>query len=147
MPVPTMMDFEAACARISQLEDMMTTLQKLVTYQGQQTQQLQQHVQAQQHNRIGGGLVASGEPTSPRLAIGYKTGHQSGALALENSRTASPAGFDDRKNPPPPSRNYEEVVRQAKSGERDHEDMAMMLEVSSDDLLICHGRLEKEVTC
>lgn len=123
MPVPTMMDFEAACARISQLEDMMTTMQKLVTLQGQTTQQLQLAYQSQQQGRIAGG--GNGEPSSPRNLLGFKP-LPAITTTTNSSRNGSPALFDDRKFPAPPSRNFEDVT---KSGERDHEDMAMMLEV------------------
>lgn len=133
MPVPTMMDFEAACHRITQLEDMMSTLQKLVTLQGQQTHQLQQAQQLLQSRGVAGllgpgGSSSNNEPTSPRNSLGFKLGIT--GPSADSTRNPSPAGFDDRKAiPPPPSRNFEEVVRQAKLGERDHEDMAMMLEV------------------
>lgn len=113
MPVPTMMDFDAACARISQLEEMMQSLQKFVALQGNRTSA--SHLDA----------------PSPRNSLGFRLGQSitGGSSSKDGiSRIGSPASYEDRKVAPP-LRNFEEAGGPSKSGERDHEDMAMMLEV------------------
>lgn len=107
MPVPTMTDFEAACSRIQTLEEQMMLLQTYLVNSGPR-------------------LPSASNANSPRVtaidsphlkALTSANGH----FPLSRLAVSAVRNNDE-------SRDLGHV--QARTGERDHEDMAMMLEVS-----------------